>query len=254
MSRGQKQFLYGILYLSLFTLIGWGVFRVAFTAEPSCTDKKQNQEEEGVDCGGQCVSCAVQSVAPLTTVGEVRVFGTRGGGAALLGRVENPNTTVGASRFSYRFTIYDSVGKVKEEITGKDSIFEAEDRYLYETNITTPFEEIGYALLALEDVTWEEGRNALKPRLVLEDIATVNDPRGIRVSGVLKNETLGSIREVKVIALIFDAFGGERFAAQTLVSNIAASEARAFVISFPSEEAIGASIALERSRVIVQVP
>ena len=56
----------------------------------TCRDGKQNQEEDGVDCGGPCsLICDAQSATPI--VSWVRFFKIQDGFYNVASFVENPN-------------------------------------------------------------------------------------------------------------------------------------------------------------------
>ena len=55
--KSRKQFFYGIIYLVIFGLIGAGIYFALTSKEATCFDGIQNQNEEGVDCGGSCNTC-----------------------------------------------------------------------------------------------------------------------------------------------------------------------------------------------------
>ena len=65
MPRILKQTLFGLFFLAVF---GGVVFWIYQSTRPvlTCFDKIQNQDEEGVDCGGKCqILCRADSIKPI---------------------------------------------------------------------------------------------------------------------------------------------------------------------------------------------
>ena len=79
-----------IAVLVFAVIVAIGIIWYANYTPPSCFDSKQNQDEEGVDCGGKnCIPCANKIAEP--TILWSRFFVLKDGfvdGAAL---IENPN-------------------------------------------------------------------------------------------------------------------------------------------------------------------
>src|SRR3989344_2930318 len=98
------------LYLSLFLLAGLILVGVPlflyFYDAPTCTDGKQNADEEGVDCGGSCPTiCTFQAVPPVVL--WARGFSIAPGVWSVVALVENPNFNAEAFDVPYVFKIRD---------------------------------------------------------------------------------------------------------------------------------------------------
>lgn len=80
----------------LFTL---GVVWVSFTGAPSCTDRKLNQQEEGIDCGGPCSKlCTETSLAPnIVFARSIK----QGNHTDLIAHVENKTPSAGSARATF---------------------------------------------------------------------------------------------------------------------------------------------------------
>src|SRR4051812_16297533 len=76
---------------------------------PSCSDGKQNQSEQGVDCGGPCtVLCPALALDPV--VYWARFFPSTPGNYSVASYIENPNLGSYALNVPYTFRGYDSEG------------------------------------------------------------------------------------------------------------------------------------------------
>lgn len=103
--RVKKQLFYFGIFAAIVFIIVAGLISL-LRPLPSCFDKKQNQDEIGIDCGGPCKSCVVEAKEPVVL--WARLFETTQkefyDAAAL---IENPNPNFKLASFKYRFKLYD---------------------------------------------------------------------------------------------------------------------------------------------------
>jgi hypothetical protein len=234
MSRSAKKFLYGIFYLAVLAALLSPVFRTAVRSTESCADGAQNQNETGVDCGGSCVPCVITQLEPLRLEGPVEILHLVSGRVALLGEISNPNQDYGASSFSYNFNIYDQSNRLAQTITGNESIYGSEKKYIFEADIKNSYDNISKVELSLSNNAWVPLRDALRPILgVSQKAVTEVTSDTVRVSGVINNQSSLKTDAVKVIAILFDRFGDILFASQTITNAVGGFEEKPFVVSFP---------------------
>ncbi len=95
--RVVKQIIYGLVYLSIFAGIGYGIY--FYQTRPICFDGIQNGKETGTDCGGKCIkACLV--IAPLQT-SVVKVFKVSEEDYDVLAKVVNPNQEYGSGNAGF---------------------------------------------------------------------------------------------------------------------------------------------------------
>src|SRR3989338_4455956 len=93
----------GIFAVFVFLIVGGLIYY--FQAEPTCFDKRQNQDEEGVDCGGQCAPCSEQ-IHDLTILLS-RAFSVRECSYDAAALLDNQNQFLGSKNLVYAFKLYD---------------------------------------------------------------------------------------------------------------------------------------------------
>ncbi len=250
MNRRFKKFLYGIFYLCLFGLILFSFYKSVFAPAPTCFDKKQNQGENGTDCGGPCGSCDVLNLEPIKVLGEARVFGLDSGKAVIAAEIKNPNANFGAS-FSYNFKIYGNKGNLLEMKQGKESIFQSEDKFIFEPDIATGFQNISKAQIEISEPEWFSARNLTRPDLEIADISTINDVNGIKVGGVIKNKGAFAAHDLRVVAFVLNKRGFEIFASKTVVSDIQSFSNKTFVINFPADAGLAQKVDSDATEIFV---
>src|SRR3989344_4548698 len=123
MQRIGKQFIYGVFYLAIFGGLIYASYFFLVKPAPTCTDRKQNQEEAGLDCGGpNCAPCT----AGLSPVAIRLSTVLRGAEPVALVRLANPNTTFGAERISYRIEVLDSGDAALRTLEGETFVYPGE--------------------------------------------------------------------------------------------------------------------------------
>ena len=93
----------------------------ALDKPPTCSDRTQNQNELGVDCGGVCdLRCASETRRLLTK--WVMPLEVSEGFWSVVAYIENPNLNSYADPISYRFKLYDENNALVAERSGNTFI------------------------------------------------------------------------------------------------------------------------------------
>jgi hypothetical protein len=71
--RFFKQIVFSILTVVVIFFIGLITFQIV-RPKPSCFDGIKNNTETGIDCGGKCQSCEIQTLTKLEYTGEAYSF------------------------------------------------------------------------------------------------------------------------------------------------------------------------------------
>ncbi|MCR4275595.1 MAG: peptidoglycan-binding protein [Candidatus Wolfebacteria bacterium] len=163
-----KQFIYGGFFLAIIFLIGFGIYWI-FSSKASCFDNKQNQSEEGIDCGGPCVSCGIKYPKSLNAswvktlpAGENKIIAVSG--------IENPNVEVG-SEFSYTINIFSKDGAVLKTLNNDSFIYAGEKKYLVDV-LDADFKNIDKAEISFSSVNFKPKRDFSKPKAEIREFKT----------------------------------------------------------------------------------
>lgn len=190
-----------------------------FHQEPTCFDGRQNGGEVAVDCGGDCVRiCSITVNEP--TVKWSRSFRVTNGVYNAVAYVENTNREAASGEVKYTFSLYDEAGLIttREGVTilppdGLYPIFEGR----IETGRRTPTR----TFIEIKPIeVWQPSVAGREQFTVVERSLTSADSRP-RLDAVLRNNGLEEVREVEVVATIFDARGTALASSRTYVENFA---------------------------------
>jgi hypothetical protein len=192
---------------------------------PSCSDKKQNQGEAGVDCGGPCpYLCQAQVEAPV--VRFTQAFSPAAGKTDIIAYVDNPNQNAYAKGVSYTLSVYGTDNVLIGRTNGTLELPPASTVPVFIPNLPTGGQEAAHAFLTIDPdaIRWQAGADTrLMPRVGSPSIGgTAENPR---VVAALANPYPEPLAGVFVVATVFDASGNVIDASQTVLPAIPAQGA-----------------------------
>ena len=248
MKRFLKHFFYGIFYLAVLAGIGYLVFLFFVKPPASCFDNKQNQNEEGIDCGGICAKvCLPSTIRPLVLSGEAQLFSAPGGLWSVLFWPENPNPDYAVTDFKYSVDIYDAAGRTLKTLSGESYLYAGEIKYIDIPAIDLGDTPPARAEFEITGPVWAKTENFLKPNLVVQSPSASISGKNIEYKGRVVNRDTVPFRDVKVIAIFNDVMGNRVGVSETEIQNIAPGENKEFTILYPGGEEIN----LEASQAFV---
>ncbi|MBD3245255.1 MAG: hypothetical protein GF335_04670 [Candidatus Moranbacteria bacterium] len=162
MNRKTKQILIIITYIlitiSFLTFIYWIFFK------PSCFDQKQNQGEEGVDCGGPCQrECLKFPEFKELEILETEIIPIEQGKYDVVAKMSNPNSKFGFNNIIYEIKLY----KDKQEVCssqGETYILPDQQHYIVNPNIACP-KEPNEVIINIQNKEPHEFKGIEKPKL-----------------------------------------------------------------------------------------
>lgn len=151
MSRFAKQLMFGIIYLGLFSLIGYGIY-YSKQLTPSCIDGIQNQKEEGVDCGFVCGN-SCRKILPID-VSSVQVFKVGQDDYDILAKAYNPNSDSGSSKVIFDLVLIDKNNTELPRQSFEFYILPGQLKHIILTSIKSTTEVQG-AKIVIKNIFWE---------------------------------------------------------------------------------------------------
>lgn len=218
----KKQISYFLVFLAIFTI---GVFILIFpyiNKPPTCFDGKQNGDETGVDCGGDCARVCTNEAYGLV-VSWSRAFSVSGGTYNLAAFVENQNTEAGIYNINYEFNVYDDDNVFIGRVSGSSFITPNTRNLIFE-----PSFDAGNRVPARVDFrftnfpNWlrvdRSQRNAMS--LDVQDIVFSNTFSYPRLEASVINNTLMDIRDIEVYAILYDSQDNVINTSKTFIQNL----------------------------------
>lgn len=195
------------------------LFSVLYDA-PSCMDRKQNQGEEGTDCGGPC-SHLCSALVDAPRVSFARAFSTTSGRTDVISYVENRNQEAEAKNARYTVELFSEAGL---QLAKREGMIDLPARSVVPVFVPGMYMgpiPVARAFVTFnESITWtpaKEGRTLLK---VADALFTQGaEPR---VTATLENPSATAFYNVRVVVIAFDAEGSALAASQTVVREVPA--------------------------------
>lgn len=234
LERNHKRIVIIIVYIILFTLLGWFGYLI-FRADPTCTDGKKNQNELGVDCGGVCGECVRELNAKELEVQETAfVIGGRDK-FDVVAKITNPNLSLGSSNFEYVFELKDASGNVLASKSGKDFILPKETKYVIEANLETD-KNPASVMFTAKNYQWSEFFGFEEPQLVIYQPrfnAQSGNFGSSEAMGLLINESPFDFNVIKINVVLRDESGKVTGLNFTRLNTLNANEQRDFKVIWP---------------------
>ena len=212
----KRQIFYLVVLLVFLFILGFLIVSPYINKVPTCTDNIRNGIETGIDCGGSCArACTFE-------VNQISVLWSR--------------TFEVIEKIKYKFRFADKnniyIGKRDGETfippSGKFAIFETGIGVGNSIPVYTTFE-------FTETPIWhnvsEEKLNQLK--VLISDIKLENQDTSPHLSATIKNDSLFTIPEVSIVALLYDEKGNAISASRTYLDVLAGKEIQNINFTWP---------------------
>lgn len=231
----KRQILYVLILLLFFGGVAFLIIYPQFNKPPTCNDGRQNGKETGVDCGGTCVRACSNQVEDISVIWS-RIFKVVPGRYNAVAYLINHNENAVALKVNYRFRFADKnniyIGK-RDGSTyvppgGRFAVFEPAIDMGYSIPVYSTFEfteRPDWALVSTEKI------NQIK--VLISDIKLTNALVAPKLSAVVKNNSLFSIPEVNLIAIVYGASRNAISASRTYLDELNSEEAKDINFTWP---------------------
>ncbi|HAS00027.1 MAG: hypothetical protein US57_C0017G0002 [Candidatus Moranbacteria bacterium GW2011_GWC2_37_73] len=223
------------LFILLFSLTGYIIYFIT-APEPTCFDKKQNQAEKGIDCGGTCQPCKEDIQTQDIVIKEVAVALGGNNTYDVVAKIANPNNTLGASVLQYTFILKDAAENVIATKEGTTFILPADSKYVPELGLQAENGAVPTKVeLVVGEIKWEKLNDTGKPQIGVynknfSESATGN---GGEARGVIRNENSYNLNKIFVTIILRSENGDIIGINKTEKNTVRAKEERDFVLTWP---------------------
>lgn len=232
----KRQFIIiGILFLFVCAILAYPTYQIFFNKIPTCFDNSKNGDETGVDCGGSCAKICKAGAADVV-VHWRRVFQVAPGVYSVAAEIENINGTYAAFQVPYVFSLLDGQKVQIAERKGVAYIAPRTTSIIFEANLETGTrmpQAVNFQIVT--NPQWYEGvaTDRPLPRISNEELENTDASTAIDVSGEsvnqalpkytarLSNDTLDEMKQLEVVAVLYDKEGNAVAVSKTAVDSIA---------------------------------
>lgn len=202
--------------------------------EPTCFDKRQNQGEEGVDCGGaNCLPCSNQ-IKEINILWS-RPFKIADGVYDFAALVENANPFLKAAKLDYFVKFYDA-DNILIAIKQNSTFAGAGEKFvIFEPSIVTQNRLPVRAILDFSGVTWDRGENVPLKLDVLSTHRFLDDSAAPpRVEAEIKNQLNAEYTNIEATAVLWDAGDTALGVSRTFASRFDIDETKTLTFTWPA--------------------
>lgn len=214
----RRAYVIGGAVLVALTLLAGIVFAVVYEA-PSCSDRKQNQDEAGVDCGGSCAYLCAAQVQPVRAP-LVRALATPSGRTDVVAYIENRNQAAEAKGAVYEVEVYGDGGVLLGKKSGTLDIPARATVPVFVPGVVQGVTSAPQAFVTFTDLKWRTARGEIEP--VTIGTVTLQDGTSPRVRALVGNPSPRATYDRVFVATLYNAEGIVVAASQTVVPSIPA--------------------------------
>ena len=229
--RAKRQISYLFSAVLVIALIVGGIYWWTRPAA-TCFDGVLNQDEVGVDCGGQCERICPMALLPLKTLWSRAVAITPGMYNAVA-LIENPNSQAEIKDLNYRFKLLDSAGQVLLTREGKINIGTDEKIVIFEGGLAPVAGEIARAFIEFpNDPKW-------LPKVEERPLLRVSQKSFIanetpKLEAIITNESVLDLENVQVVTVLSDAEGNIISTSATVLERLARLSSYGLTFTWPA--------------------
>ena len=198
--RTKRQLTFLGFFLAIILIIA-GITIYIFLPAPSCMDRRLNQGEEQVDCGGlYCAPCLTEKPDDLIVLWS-RMFEVRPGVYDVAAFIDNVNLTIGSPDVKYVFELYDAEGNRIVSRSGSTYVLPHKQFLAFQANLETGIRVPKRVAFHLDPVTWELMDEQTLPVSVSRTNRQFESDRP-RLIATLTNSSLHDVRNLDVAVVI----------------------------------------------------
>lgn len=234
MQRLNKQLIYGGSFLVIIIIfLGWIYFSYV-KPKPSCFDRRQNQNEEGIDCGGVCGRiCFPVNFRSIEEVGDPGFLVIDKNHVSLIAKVQNPNDSFAAKSFSYEFKILSDDNFLIKSVAGESFLYAGEVKSIIIPNLEISAASISDIDLVITKPMWSKAENFSPPAFKLQNQTPTIVNGSLSISGSIISQEAIIFREVEVFAIFKNSNRTPIGVSRTVINDFKPDETRAFSILHP---------------------
>jgi len=216
----KRRTIYFLFFASLFALIATSFYYFVIYEAPTCFDGVRNQNEQDIDCGGVCAKvCDFQAIDPIILWSKA--FKVKDGIYNVFTLIENPNLDTEAYDVPYSFKLYDADNILIAERSGKTDLPPRGLVPIFErtviTNERVPFRSPSFQFT--NGINWIKTSEDRANLSVQSKVLSEKDGN-TRLDVTIKNETVKTVKDIEVTAIITNSEGNAIAVSQTVIDSL----------------------------------
>jgi hypothetical protein len=199
----------------------------------TCNDGIQNQGETAVDLGGPCHYLNPDDLRPIIEH-WARAFKVASGLYSAVAYIENPNPGAGVRRVSYTFKLYDEKGVYITEKSGETFIPPAKVVPIFINELKVGLRKPVHTKFSFDNnMIWEKMESTLSADVSVINESLKDEAGQPRLYAEIENRGVYPIRELVVVATLFNKAGNAIGASRTIIDRLPADSTKRVVFTWP---------------------
>jgi hypothetical protein len=225
----KRQLILLFIVAVIFAIVAFFVFR-AVTA-PSCRDSKQNQGEEGIDCGAICGNQCLGEINDLIIL-WTKMFDLGEGQYGVAALVENPNLFLALSNLKYKFKLYDANNILIAIREGETFITPSKRQIIFEPTINAGERTPNKVFIEFDkNIQWEKVAEESLP-LIVSSKQFTNDTFP-RLTATIENKSLYPVDDIYVSTVLYDENNNALAVSVTKIDSISGGVSKSAIFTWP---------------------
>jgi len=218
----KRQIFYVVILLLFFSALAFLIISPSFKKAPTCVDNIQNGGETGIDCGGPCPKACLVQVDQVSVL-WARAFKVIRGRYNAVAYLVNHNKNTAVRKINYRFRFADAKNIYIGKREGSTIIPPSGNFAVFEPGI-----DIGNSIPVY--VTFEFAETPIwlqvpqdkidQIKILVSNIQLLDETTSPRLSATIKNNSLFTIPNVDVIAILYDTSGNAISTSRTYLNQL----------------------------------
>lgn len=234
-SWGKSRRNFIVLIVVALILVPVFVILLNIYIEPAnCFDKKQNGDENGIDCGGSCsIMCNHQVIEPI--IHWTRFFEVGPGIYNVVAYIENQNVNAISRNVEYKFDLIDKNNIILDSRSGLVDIKPREIIPIIESNLYTgKLKPQRTSFKFADDIVWHNGE-------AQERVIRIQDEKEFEVDGLPRisakviNSSFRAVNNISAIAIVYDDKDNAIAISSTFLEALNKDESRIINFTWPQQ-------------------
>lgn len=218
--------------IAFFTIVVVFPYMITHREVPSCTDGKQNQGEEGLDCGGPCAVLCHGKAKDLNIL-WTKVFPIRTGEYDVASYIENPNFEVGIQHFTYTTQLYDATNEVIATRDAEGFARPSERFVLFSGGMLTGEKIAKSGSIQIHpDFDWVKTTKSAT-LFSITDKQLIGADQKPKLTAIIHDLTPETYRDIDVAAVIYDSKNNPIGVSNTRVEKIEPGSTENIIFTWP---------------------
>jgi len=217
----RRKFTYGsLVVLGVILIVGLPAFLLFYKA-PTCSDGKQDQGEDGIDCGGPCVRLCASAFLPPEVI-WTKAEPVAPGLYNVAAYVVNNNLSGAAYDVPYEMQLFDAEGVLITYQSGSMTIPPHRNTLAFQGSVATEKRIPAKAVITLGSPQWVSATDRLGD-IAITDKKYSEDKDSSSLQVTLQNNAVTPYEDVTVYVVLYDAAGNAIDFSKTIVDSVPAN-------------------------------